>query len=118
VQRAKRRKQFFFEKKNQKTFMSWRAAGKNSDIKVFCFFSSEKKVLLPQLDAQSPERCSGWNVNASGRLNCWGVCLPLFAVFLKTEAMLTRRVLQGRCSVSLGRARATPRKAAFVVADR
>jgi hypothetical protein len=43
------RKQFFFEKKNQKTFVSWAcAAGENRDsgIKVFCFFSSEKKTLL------------------------------------------------------------------------
>jgi hypothetical protein len=42
-------KQFFFEKKNQKTFVYMaHAAGKNrdSDIKVFCFFSSEKKTLL------------------------------------------------------------------------
>jgi hypothetical protein len=40
------RRQFFFEKKNQKTFgvMAY-AAGENpdSDVKVFCFFSSEKK---------------------------------------------------------------------------
>jgi hypothetical protein len=42
-------KQFFFEKKNQKTFASLvHAAGKNreSDTKVFCFFSSEKKAFL------------------------------------------------------------------------
>jgi hypothetical protein len=41
------RKQFFFEKKNQKTFIIMAyAAGWNrdSDIKVFCFFSSEKKT--------------------------------------------------------------------------
>jgi hypothetical protein len=40
-------KTFFFEKKNQKTFVSWAyAAGENPDhdIKVFCFFSSEKKI--------------------------------------------------------------------------
>jgi len=41
---------FFFEKKNQKTFIPWgggrhRVAG-TEDIKVFCFFSSEKKALL------------------------------------------------------------------------
>jgi len=40
---------FFSEEKNQKTFMSCasgnvRAAEK---VKVFCFFSSEKKALLP-----------------------------------------------------------------------
>jgi hypothetical protein len=47
VAEARRRKQFFFEKKNQKTFASMAcAAGSNrdSDIKVFCFFSLEKKV--------------------------------------------------------------------------
>ena len=40
---------FFFEKKKQKTFTSWaRAAGedRDSDTKVFCFFSSEKKFFL------------------------------------------------------------------------
>jgi len=44
---VRERKQFFFEKKNQKTFMSWApVAGENrdSDVKVFCFFSSEKKI--------------------------------------------------------------------------
>jgi len=43
---AKVRKQFFFEKKNQKTFVVMAyATGENrdSDVKVFCFFSSEKK---------------------------------------------------------------------------
>ena len=43
-------KQFFFEKKNQKTFISSaHVAGENrdSDVKVFCFFCSEKKILLP-----------------------------------------------------------------------
>jgi hypothetical protein len=43
------RKQFFFEKKNQKTFVIMAcAAGKNrdSETKVFCFFSSEKKILF------------------------------------------------------------------------
>jgi hypothetical protein len=47
--RIERSKQFFFEKKNQKTFMILAyAAGENrdSDIKVFCFFSSEKKAFL------------------------------------------------------------------------
>ncbi len=42
-------KQFFFEKKNQKTFMFMvHVAGENpdSDPKVFCFFFSEKKTLL------------------------------------------------------------------------
>jgi hypothetical protein len=41
------RKQFFFEKKNQKTFINIAyASGQNrdSDLKVFCFFSSEKKA--------------------------------------------------------------------------
>jgi len=39
---------FFFEKKNQKTFVSERASRKESyqDIKVFCFFFSKKKCLL------------------------------------------------------------------------
>jgi hypothetical protein len=40
-------KQFFFEKKNQKTFVIMAyAAGecRDSDVKVFCFFSSEKKA--------------------------------------------------------------------------
>jgi hypothetical protein len=44
----KAKKQFFFEKKNQKTFMP-RSAGivrRDSIIKVFCFFSSEKKAFL------------------------------------------------------------------------
>jgi hypothetical protein len=47
------RKTFFFEKKNQKTFMSSAAARSRLNprvtqpekIKVFCFFSSEKKSL-------------------------------------------------------------------------
>jgi len=46
---AKEAKQFFFEKKNQKTFASLaHAAGENrdSETKVFCFFSSEKKAFL------------------------------------------------------------------------
>jgi quercetin dioxygenase-like cupin family protein len=44
-------KQFFFEKKNQKTFdFTVHAAGKNrdSDVEVFCFFSSEKKTSTPE----------------------------------------------------------------------
>jgi hypothetical protein len=44
-----RRKQFFLEKKNQETSTSCaHAYGKNrdSDTKVFCVFSSEKKTLL------------------------------------------------------------------------
>jgi hypothetical protein len=52
-----RRKMFFFEKKNQKTFVfrcsNIRAmAGtlpRAPEIKVFCFFSSEKKNLLTSL---------------------------------------------------------------------
>jgi hypothetical protein len=41
------RKQFFFEKKNQKTFVPWRTRCRNAYAlitKVFCFFSSEKKA--------------------------------------------------------------------------
>jgi hypothetical protein len=45
----KARKQFFFEKKNQKTFVimgvPWNAA-KLIKIKVFCFFFSKKKSFL------------------------------------------------------------------------
>jgi hypothetical protein len=40
---------FFFEKKNQKTFIlpAGHLQGKLADrIKVFCFFSSEKKAFL------------------------------------------------------------------------
>jgi len=40
---------FFFEKKNQKTFAHWRTSAgeaRDSDSKVFCFFSSEKKLFL------------------------------------------------------------------------
>jgi hypothetical protein len=47
---GKRRQQvFFFEKKNQKTFNSWcvfRRPAFARKIKVFCFFSSEKKTFL------------------------------------------------------------------------
>jgi hypothetical protein len=42
-------KQFFFSKKNQKTFVLLvRAVGydRDSELKVFCFFSSEKKVFF------------------------------------------------------------------------
>jgi hypothetical protein len=45
---VKERKQFFFEKKNQKTFVvktPFSGQNRDSDIKVFCFFSSEKKAL-------------------------------------------------------------------------
>jgi hypothetical protein len=46
---AKERKQFFFEKQNQKTFGCWHpSAGevRDSDSKVFCFFFSKKKFFL------------------------------------------------------------------------
>jgi hypothetical protein len=46
----------FLEKKNQKTFTSSaHAAGENrdSDPKVFCFFSSEKKALRSPSDPSS-----------------------------------------------------------------
>jgi hypothetical protein len=37
----------FFEKKNQKTFASRSVpCREHQEIKVFCFFSSEKKALL------------------------------------------------------------------------
>jgi hypothetical protein len=45
---------FFFEKKNQKTFVSWCVRFSDAhlkNIRVFCFFSPEKKFLpgfLPQ----------------------------------------------------------------------
>jgi hypothetical protein len=44
------RKQFFFEKKNQKTFGPWSrgvATGAPEGSKVFCFFFSKKKTFLP-----------------------------------------------------------------------
>jgi hypothetical protein len=47
-QRCRKGKQFFFEKKNQKTFVIVAcAAGENrdSDLRVLCFFSSEKQAL-------------------------------------------------------------------------
>ena len=45
----KQARMFFSEEKNQKTFASWRFASRDAmlkDIKVFCFFSSEKKTFL------------------------------------------------------------------------
>jgi hypothetical protein len=56
------RKQFFFEKKNQKTFVpvpfspsrKCRFPGKREDLKVFCFFFSKKKC-LPTLAWLSPD---------------------------------------------------------------
>jgi hypothetical protein len=46
-QSAEGRKQFFFEKKNQKTFAYWaRACGQSKGVKVFCFFFSKKKTFL------------------------------------------------------------------------
>ena len=48
---GKKRKQFFFEKKNQKTFTrfeysSWLAVASTKQTKVFCFFFSKKKYFL------------------------------------------------------------------------
>jgi hypothetical protein len=43
-------KRFFFEKKNQKTTSGCRGSfrrGPTQRMKVFCFFSSEKKTFLP-----------------------------------------------------------------------
>jgi hypothetical protein len=40
---------FFFEKKNQKTFISWSVFFRDAcsqKTKVFCFFFSKKKALL------------------------------------------------------------------------
>jgi hypothetical protein len=46
-QSGQERKQFFFEKKNQKTFAYWaRACGQSEGVKVFCFFFSKKKTFL------------------------------------------------------------------------
>jgi hypothetical protein len=46
-QSGEERKQFFFEKKNQKTFAYWaRACGQSQGMKVFCFFFSKKKTFL------------------------------------------------------------------------
>jgi hypothetical protein len=67
------RKKFFFEKKNQKTFVSLAyAAGENrdSDVKVFCFFSSEKKAfsrrqLLPAFTALQPSMLIPLQQNAA-----------------------------------------------------
>jgi hypothetical protein len=56
---AAMRRQFFFEKKNQKTFGLWRRlSGEHTRqrAKVFCFFSSEKKIfflLVPKIAAPS-----------------------------------------------------------------
>jgi hypothetical protein len=50
---------FFFEKKNQKTFVPSDARGCNitSDrAKVFCFFFSKKKPLLPFISATPSPR--------------------------------------------------------------
>jgi hypothetical protein len=52
---SKEGKRFFFEKKNQKTFAPGvHAARENgdSDKKVFCFFSSEKKAFFPMNGTQ------------------------------------------------------------------
>jgi len=41
---------FFFEKKNQKTFISWNVFFRDAfprNSKVFCFFFSKKKAFLP-----------------------------------------------------------------------
>jgi hypothetical protein len=51
---GKSKKQFFLEKKNQETLVIVAcAAGQNrdSDVKVFCFFSSEKKSFLHCISA-------------------------------------------------------------------
>ncbi len=53
---------FFFAKKNQKTFASLAHAsrwGRDSETKVFCFFSSEKKTLLFYRNA--------FNIGTNGR---------------------------------------------------
>ena len=45
---GKKRKKFFSEEKNQKTFASWHVWWNSTDarkIKVFCFFFSKKKGL-------------------------------------------------------------------------
>jgi len=49
-------KQFFFEKKNQKTFTHWLRSFRRvsaQDSKVFCFFFSKKKVFLRLLQNRS-----------------------------------------------------------------
>jgi len=46
---TEKRKAFFFEKKNQKTFVPCSVCSRDTlleKIKVFCFFSSEKKTFL------------------------------------------------------------------------
>jgi hypothetical protein len=57
------REQFFFEKKNQKTFILFRArmlesAKSTHKAKVFCFFFSKKKYLLAPPVCQSLRRLS------------------------------------------------------------
>jgi endonuclease/exonuclease/phosphatase family metal-dependent hydrolase len=62
---------FFFEKKNQKTFVSWGACVRRSVsqiTKVFCFFSSEKKTFLTFFLFAFPAsaadiKLSTWNLN-------------------------------------------------------
>jgi len=62
---------FFFEKKNQKTFVSWGACVRRSAskiTKVFCFFSSEKKTFLTFFLFAFPAsaadiKLSTWNLN-------------------------------------------------------
>ena len=57
TQASKARKQFFFEKKNQKTFVPFGRApsirtlqhGATAQTKAFCFFFSKKKAFLPSL---------------------------------------------------------------------
>jgi hypothetical protein len=47
---------FFFEKKNQEPFVPWRKwSGERTRprTKVFCFFSLEKKTLVPKSLARS-----------------------------------------------------------------
>jgi hypothetical protein len=52
------RKQFFFEKKNQKTFVSFStgrvaAVARTTRAEVFCFFFSKKKYFLSSYPATS-----------------------------------------------------------------
>ncbi len=53
------RKQFFFEKKNQKTFILQSATSNHThqETKVFCFFFSKKKAFLPYLWVITAKRC-------------------------------------------------------------
>ncbi len=60
---------FFFEKKNQKTFGIWRAGPgerRRQKVKVFCFFTSEKKTFLFLLWAivNFPLACQGQIIDA------------------------------------------------------